>query len=262
MMLKDEVAGSSVAAIRERVKALPEDSMPVWIEALNADKRKGVRAIGEQLQKKQMRLKAAIAKIHEYQAIERAARAQGYALISGIDEVGRGPLAGPVVAAAVILPETSAIAGIDDSKKISAKRRETLNAAIRDEALAIGIGVVDPETIDAMNILEATKLAMTNAVAQLVPRPDLLLIDALKLPSQIPVQAVIHGDARCYCIGAASIVAKVYRDHLMQEYARTYPEYGFERNMGYGTAAHIEAIQTCGPTPIHRRSFIAHFVQE
>jgi ribonuclease HII len=262
MMLRDEVAGSSVAAIRERVKALPEDAMPAWIEALNADNRKGVRAIAGQLQKKQKRREAAAAKIREHQAIERTARTQGYTLISGIDEVGRGPLAGPVVAAAVILPERSAIAGIDDSKKLSAKRRETLNAAIRDEAVAIGIGVVDPETIDAMNILEATKLAMTDAVAQLAPQPDLLLIDALKLPSQIPVQAVVHGDARCYCIGAASIVAKVYRDRLMQGYARIYPEYDFEHNMGYGTAAHIEALRACGPTPIHRRSFIAHFVQE
>lgn len=255
-------AALSVADVRRRVNALDlaDDSLADVIAALRADKRKGVQALADTLTKRLKREAQALQKITEHQTIEREMRAQGYKLICGIDEVGRGPLAGPVVAAAVILSEKSKIIGVDDSKKLSRKKREILNDAILSEAISYGIGEVSPERIDAINILEATKEAMTDAVTKLDPQPDLLLIDALRLPSMIPVRAVVHGDAECYAIGAASIVAKVYRDRLMMAYAEKYPEYGFERNMGYGTAEHVAALKQYGPSPIHRRSFITHFV--
>ena len=180
-------------------------------------------------------------------------------VIAGMDEVGRGPLAGPVVTACVIMPETPVILWVDDSKKLSESRRERTYDEIVSAALHIGIGLVAPEEIDRINILEATRKAMREA-ASAVPA-DIFLIDAvtsLGLNGQeIPI---IKGDATSYAIAAASIVAKVTRDRLMAEYHRIYPQYGFDRNKGYGTKEHIEALKSYGPCPIHRRSFIGHFV--
>lgn len=180
-------------------------------------------------------------------------------VIAGMDEVGRGPLAGPVVTACVIMPETPVIPWVDDSKKLSESRRERTYDEIVSAALHIGIGLVAPEEIDRINILEATRKAMREA-ASAVPA-DIFLIDAvtsLGLNGQeIPI---IKGDATSYAIAAASIVAKVTRDRLMAEYHRIYPQYGFDRNKGYGTKEHIEALKSYGPCPIHRRSFIGHFV--
>lgn len=205
------------------------------------------------------------AKLCEMQGFERRFRAEGALMIGGVDEVGRGPLAGPVVAACVVLPETFDLLGVDDSKKLSEKRREELDAGIRERALAIGIGQVEAERIDEINILEATKEAMAEAVrvcnAKLLSRGgggiEHLLIDALKIPGiDIPQTAIIKGDAASVSIAAASIIAKVYRDRLMAEYAEKYPGYALEKNKGYGTAAHYEGLRENGLTPIHRKSFL------
>ena len=181
--------------------------------------------------------------------------------IAGVDEVGRGPLAGPVVAAAVILPSDYEITGLNDSKKLSEKRREAMDEIIRREAVSFGIGLISQDRIDEINILQATYEAMRLALEQLSPAPDMILADAVTIPGietrQLPI---IKGDAKSASIAAASIIAKVYRDHLMIEYDSLYPEYGFARNKGYGTKEHINALKEFGPTPLHRKSFIGHFV--
>lgn len=184
-------------------------------------------------------------------------------LIAGIDEAGRGPLAGPVVAAAVILPEDAFLMYLDDSKKVTEKRREVLFDQIRETAVSYGIGMASPERIDEINILQATYEAMRSAVREVASsvRPDVLLNDAVTIPEvDIPQIPVIKGDAKCLCIAAASILAKVTRDRYMAEMDRLYPEYGFARHKGYGTKQHIEALKEYGPCPIHRRSFIGHFI--
>ena len=188
--------------------------------------------------------------------IERSAYSQGYRRIAGLDEAGRGPLAGPVVAAAVILPRGYLLPGLRDSKKLSAARRESLMDEINRSALAVGIGIIDQNIIDTVNILQATLLAMQKAFESLLIQPDLLLIDALTLPS-IPVaqQSIIHGDDRSLSIAAASVIAKVTRDRLMVEYDRLYPQYNFKAHKGYGTQEHLEALSVHGPCEIHRRSF-------
>lgn len=180
--------------------------------------------------------------------------------ICGIDEAGRGPLAGPVAAGAVILPKDCTILYLNDSKKLSEKRREELYLEIQEKAVAWSVGIVGPEVIDEINILQADYLAMRKAIAGLGVLPDLLLNDAVTIPEvdimQIPI---IKGDAKSVSIAAASVMAKVTRDHMMAEYDRMYPEYGFARHKGYGTAAHIAAIREYGPCPIHRRTFISRF---
>ncbi len=193
---------------------------------------------------------------------ERELFQKGYRLVAGADEVGRGPLAGPVVAAAVILPleEEKRILGIDDSKKLSKKKREALAEKIKESAVAYAIEEVDEETIDKINILQATRLAMKRAIEKLSPRPDFVLTDGnMTLDISAPQESVVKGDAKIASIGAASILAKVYRDALMEKYAETFPYYGFDRNAGYGTRAHIEAIREMGICTIHRRTFIKKF---
>lgn len=183
------------------------------------------------------------------------------ATLAGMDEVGRGPLVGNVVTACVILPAEPLLPWVDDSKKLSAERREALYSQITQLALYIGVGEASPEEIDRMNILNATKLAMERA-AQNAPA-TLCLVDAVRdLYLPFPIQSILHGDSLSYSIAAASIVAKVTRDRQMIEYAKLYPQYGFERNMGYGTPEHIAALRKFGPTPMHRRSFIKHFEGE
>lgn len=187
---------------------------------------------------------------------ERQLLNKGYKYICGVDEVGRGPLAGPVVCAAVIMPLDDIIEGIDDSKKLSAKKRETLYGLIINKAVARNICRVEPETIDEINILEATKLCMKNAVEGLAVKPDFVITDGnMTLDISIPQASIVKGDALSYSIGAASIAAKVFRDKLMDEYAKIYPAYGFEKHKGYGTADHIKAIKERGLCPVHRRSF-------
>ncbi|MCD8369346.1 MAG: ribonuclease HII [Clostridiales bacterium] len=180
-----------------------------------------------------------------------------YGRTGGVDEAGRGPLAGPVVTGAVILPEDCEILFLNDSKKLSEKRREELFDEIRDKAVAWNVGLVDYDVIDEINILQATYEAMRQAISGLTVRPDILLNDAVTIPGvDIPQVPIIKGDAKSVSIAAASILAKVTRDRLMIEYDRLYPEYGFAKHKGYGTAAHIAAIRTYGPCPIHRRTFI------
>ena len=191
---------------------------------------------------------------------ERELLASGAKLIGGMDEAGRGPLAGPVVAAAVVMPLDDVIEGVDDSKKLTEKKRERLFDEIIKKALAYKIVAVDEKVIDEINILNATKKAMTECVSGLSVRPDVVLVDAVKLSLDVPTKAIIKGDALSYSIGAASILAKVYRDRLMQEYDAIYPWYGFAQNKGYGTKDHIDALKSVGPSPIHRRTFITHFV--
>ena len=186
---------------------------------------------------------------------EREAYKQGFSLIAGIDEVGRGPLAGPVVAAAVILPKDCKIWDLNDSKKIPKSKHKEVYARVIDEALAVGIGIIDNEVIDEVNIYQASKLAMMEAVKELDIRPDYLLIDAMKLPIDLPQKDLVKGDARSMSIAAASIVAKVTRDALMEKYDETYPGYDFSHNAGYGTKSHLEGLDKLGVTPIHRKTF-------
>ena len=181
--------------------------------------------------------------------------------ICGIDEVGRGPFAGPVMAGAVILPKDCEILYLNDSKKLSAKRREELYDEIREKAVSWAVARVEPERIDEINILQATFEAMREAVSKLSVRPDILLVDAVHIPDlDIPQDSIVKGDARSVSIAAASVLAKVTRDRIMTEYAKEYPGYGFDKNMGYGTAEHRSALAAMGPTPIHRRSFIHNYV--
>lgn len=183
------------------------------------------------------------------------------AFICGIDEAGRGPLAGPVAAGAAILPKDCQILYLNDSKKLSESRREELFLEIKEKAIAWSVGIVGPERIDEINILQATYEAMRQAISKLDPVPQVLLNDAVTIPGvAIPQVPIIKGDAKSVSIAAASILAKVTRDHMMEEYDKDYPEYGFAKHKGYGTPAHITALKEFGPTPIHRRTFITKFV--
>ena len=187
---------------------------------------------------------------------EEQARQRGYRFVAGIDEAGRGPLAGPVVAAAVILPSSFELPGLTDSKKLSARRREQLFPEIRRQALAVGVGVANAELIDRINILQATLAAMQLAVARLKQPADYLLIDGITpLPTQVPQKTLKKGDSRSLSVAAASVVAKVVRDRMMVGYHRRFPLYGFDRHKGYGSADHLAQIARIGPSPIHRRSF-------
>ena len=209
---------------------------------------------GERLEKELARLEAMKEFEREY---------DGCSLICGVDEAGRGPLAGPVAAGAVILPKDCTILYLNDSKKLSEKRREELFLEIREKAVSYSVGIVGPERIDEINILQATYEAMRQAVSGLGVVPDLLLNDAVTIPElAIPQVPIIKGDAKSVSIAAASILAKVTRDHPMEEYDRQFPQYGFAKHKGYGTAAHVAAIREFGPCPIHRRSFLKNILGE
>ncbi len=199
-------------------------------------------------------------KLHyEYQLL-----AEGKRYIAGVDEVGRGPLAGPVVCAAVIMPlnDEDIILGVDDSKKVTERNRKMLSELIKQRAIAYNICRVEEAVIDRINILNATKQCMKDAISGLSVKPDVVLIDAVDLDIDIETRPIIKGDAKSYVIGAASIIAKVYRDSLMDEYDSEYPDYGFKKNKGYGTKQHIDAIRTVGPCPIHRKTFIKNFWED
>ncbi len=219
---------------------------------------------------KEERLAKQLERLAEMKVMEEELRSQGYGCIAGVDEAGRGPLAGPVVAAAVVLPEDFDVPGVDDSKKLSEKKREELYGIITERAVAWGIGQADHQVIDEINILQATKQAMMQAIEECgkmlrekwehedaPPAIDMVLLDAVELEKlQIHQRSVIKGDAKVLAIAAASIVAKVTRDRMMKEYAQEYPYYAFEKNKGYGTKAHYEGIREHGMCPIHRRSFL------
>ena len=187
---------------------------------------------------------------------------EGYKYIAGVDEVGRGPLAGPVVCASVIMPLNDIIEGVDDSKKLSKKKREKLYDEIISKAISYKICRVEPKEIDEINILEATKKCMKECIETMSVTPEIVLVDAVKINTNLRCVPLIKGDYKSYSIGAASIIAKVYRDRIMEEYSKEYLGYGFERNSGYGTKEHIEKIKEIGPCPIHRKTFIKNFWEE
>ena len=201
-------------------------------------------------------------RLKELKKQEDELRKRGFNKICGIDEAGRGPLAGPVVVASVIMPADSMIEGVNDSKKVSEKKREKLYDQILEEAISYGVGIVGQDEIDEINILNATKKGLTMSLKELTVKPDLIIVDALTHIDTmgIPYESIIKGDAKCYSISAASIIAKVTRDRIMREWDKVYPEYGFEKHKGYGTSAHIEAIKKYGLCPIHRKSFTTHFI--
>ncbi len=251
----------SIQEIRSLFLETQTESLPELIEKYGCDTRSGVRSLVAAAVKKLDALEKEKKRIYDLKKYERQYAA--YSCICGIDEVGRGPLAGPVVAGAVILPADCEILYINDSKKLSAKMREELFDVIRREAVACAVGYASPERIDEINILQATYEAMRQAISGLQVSPDLLLNDAVTIPGvSIPQVPIIKGDAKSISIGAASIYAKVTRDRLMTEYDKLYPQYGFAANKGYGSAEHIAALKKYGPSPIHRKSFIGNFIQE
>ena len=249
----------SAAKIKEILQAASMEKLPEFIAEYENDPRSGVQKLVSSAKKKIDALEKERQRIENLKKYEKE-YAQ-YTYICGIDEVGRGPLAGPVVAGAVILPKDCDILYINDSKKLSAAKREELYDIIMEQAVVTGLGTIGPDRIDEINILQATYEAMRQAIAQLSPQPDLLLNDAVTIPKvTIPQVPIIKGDAKSISIGAASIIAKVTRDRMMVYYDSIYPEYGFASNKGYGSAEHIAALKKYGPTPIHRRTFIKNFV--
>lgn len=248
-----------ITEIKTALEQATFTELPSVMDRYLTDEREGVKKLLIRAQKKLDVYSAELVRTENMKIYER--KYSDFSYICGIDEVGRGPLAGPVVAAAVILPKDCRILYINDSKKLSEEKREALYEEIMEQAVAVGIGVVSHERIDEINILQATYEAMRQAVGKLSVEPDLLLNDAVTIPGlpmkQIPI---IKGDAKSISIAAASIVAKVTRDRMMVELDRFYPEYGFAGNKGYGSGAHIEALKTIGPCKIHRRSFIKNFL--
>ena len=249
----------SISQIKEEFEQADAAQRAVLYEVYSSDDRAGVKKLvsayrkkEEALQKERMRLEDMRSFEHKYST---------YSLICGIDEAGRGPLAGPVVAGAVILPKDCEILYLNDSKKLSPAKREALYEEIMEKAEAVGVGMASPARIDEINILQATYEAMREAVDNLGVTPELLLNDAVTIPDvSIPQVPIIKGDAKSVSIAAASIIAKVTRDRLMVQYDKILPGYGFARHKGYGSKDHIEAIRRLGPTPIHRRTFIKNFV--
>ena len=244
----------TIKEIKERLATIDDLDHPLF-EELILDGRAGVQAAISKRKRELQKQVDEDLRLEKMLAYEKELYTQGIQLIAGVDEVGRGPLAGPVVAAAVILPKACKIPGLNDSKKIPKSKHKEIYEAVLQNAIAIGIGVKDNQVIDQVNIYEATKLAMMEAIGQLDPQPQHLLIDAMKLDLPIPQTSIIKGDANSLSIAAASIVAKVTRDQMMEEFDREYPGYDFAQNAGYGTAKHLAGLDKLGMTPIHRRSF-------
>lgn len=253
------IESKKIGTIKEELADTDIKDLTSFIKEYEADERSGVIKLVETARKRLNSYNEELRRIYDLKQYER--EYESYEFICGIDEVGRGPLAGPVVAGAVILPKDCDILYINDSKKLSAAKREELYDEIMEKAVATGIGMVSPQRIDEINILQATYEAMREAIAKLNPQPDILLNDAVTIPQvsikQVPI---IKGDAKSISIGAASIIAKVTRDRLMEEYDSILPGYGFASNKGYGSADHIKAIKDMGPTPIHRLTFIKKFI--
>ncbi|MEY8518769.1 ribonuclease HII [Lachnospiraceae bacterium 29-84] len=244
-----------IKTIQLELQAAEDTMLPSFISAYGSDTRSGVQKLVQKAQKRMEAVRSERERIETLKAYEKKYAHLGY--LCGVDEAGRGPLAGPVVAGAVILPKDCQILYINDSKKLSAKKREELYEAIMEQAVAVGVGIAGPGRIDEINILQADYEAMRQAIQNLSVKPDILLNDAVTIPGiAIPQIPLIHGDAKSISIGAASIIAKVTRDRMMEGYDKLMPEYGFAKHKGYGTKEHIEAIREYGPSPIHRRSFL------
>lgn len=257
---KQETMAEKIGEIKQKLEETDISLLPAFVEQYKTDVRAGVQKLVQTAGKRYQKLQDEIARTEALKKYEK--EYDNYTYICGIDEVGRGPLAGPVVAGAVILPKDCDILYINDSKQLSAAKREELYDVIMEKAVATGIGMIGPERIDEINILQATYEAMRQAIGMLDPKPDLLLNDAVTIPMvdirQVPI---IKGDAKSISIGAASIIAKVTRDRMMETYEEIYPGYGFAKNKGYGSQEHIQALKTLGPTPIHRASFIKGILQ-
>lgn len=251
----------TISKIRAELQAADVSRLPVFINTYKEDDRAGVRKLADIARKKMADYEKELSRIEAMCFYEK--KYSEYSYICGIDEVGRGPLAGPVVAGAVMLPKDCRILYLNDSKRLTAKKREELYDIIREKAVCTGTGIVGPERIDEINILQATYEAMRQALQGLSVSPDVLLNDAVTIPGvnirQVPI---IKGDAKSVSIAAASIVAKVTRDRMMVEYDRLYPGYGFAANKGYGSGMHLEALKRLGPSPIHRRSFIKQITEQ
>ncbi len=246
----------SLAELRNELATADPELQQRLLDELRSDPRKGVQNLVAQYFKQQEKQKQEEKRLSLLWERERELSGRGYRNIAGIDEAGRGPLAGPVVAACVILPPECCLPGLNDSKKIKEEERNRLAVLIKEQAIAWAVGLVDQQEIDRINILQATKQAMLTAIHNMDPQPDYLLIDALELDTDIPQEGIIHGDAKSASIAAASIIAKTYRDALMVQMDLLYPEYGFKEHKGYGTARHYEALRLYGLCPLHRRSFL------
>ncbi|MFB0979119.1 MAG: ribonuclease HII [Myxococcota bacterium] len=242
--------------LRTAVELEDEASLVGFAEKLGSDARRGVQGLVRSATTRVAAMRSERERVAKMFELRSSLYVRGFKAIAGVDEVGVGPLAGPVVAAAVILPEEVNLPLVNDSKKLKPAQREKLSFAIHEQAIAVSIGSVSPEEIDSRNIFQASLEAMRRAVEGLNPAPDYCLVDARTIPRvTVPQQGLIHGDAIDASIASASIVAKVFRDRLMQDFDVQYPGYGFGRHMGYGTAQHLEALERLGASPIHRRSF-------
>lgn len=247
--------------IRKIFEETPYNELINKINMFRDDERSGVKKLVIKYEKKHEAYVNELERLKTLSAFENELSENGYKIIGGIDEVGRGPLSGPVVTAVVVLPSNCRIIGINDSKKLSAKKRQELSEIIKEKAVAYAFGSASPAEIDEINILQATYKAMRRAINSLSIKPDFILADAVTIPKiNIPQRGIIHGDAKSISIGAASIIAKVERDAMMDEFDKVFPEYRFAKNKGYGSSEHINAIKKYGPCPIHRRSFIKNFV--
>lgn len=251
----------SVREIKEIIEALEVEKYMQYIELLRVDDRKSVQSLAIKLAKKLDNIRREEERLETINIFENEGYNKGYLYIGGIDEAGRGPLAGPVVASVVVFKKDTKIEGVNDSKKLSEAKRDELFEVIKKEALDYGIGIVNNEEIDEFNILNATYMAMKKAINCLKQAPDYLLVDAATIPGiDIAQNPIVKGDSKSISIAAASILAKVTRDSIMYQYDRVYPEYGFKSHKGYGTKEHYEAIEKHGITPIHRKSFLKNIL--
>ena len=261
----DSGQAMTIKQTKQYFLSLPMKEVPNAIEKYKSDSRTGIKKICSQYEKEHKRYLKEYARRERLEEFDQVFTNNGQYLLAGVDEAGRGPLAGPVVAAAVILPEDVAILGIDDSKKLSEEKREQLYDEIMKNAISVGVGVVGAQEIDKINILQATFKAMRMAIADMVPLPEILLVDGNQvipqLTSDIKQHEVVKGDAKSLNVAAASIIAKVTRDRMMQDYHKQYPEYAFLSNKGYGSIVHQKAIQEFGPSPIHRMTFLKNILK-
>lgn len=257
------IKAKSISEIKEEFAECNVDEILNKIEIYKFDGRKGVEKLIDSARKRLEKYEAEEVRLEEMLFFERDCYSKNFNLVAGIDEVGRGPLAGPVVASVVILPKDCKIQGVNDSKKLTEKKRVELDKIIKEKAIAYAIGVIDHKVIDEINILQATYEAMRQALDKIEVKPDFILNDAVVIPYvDIPQRGIVEGDGKSMSIAAASIIAKVYRDNLMVEYSEKYPDYGFESNKGYGAASHIAKIQADGLCEIHRRSFVKNIINK
>lgn len=252
----------SASELTQMIDEIEIEEYPLYVDLFLNDSRKIVQGLGKKLASRYKKYIQEKEKLEHMKVYENNLYMSGYTMIAGVDEVGRGPLAGPVVASAVILPKDFSILGINDSKMLTEKKREQLYQAIQENALVIGIGIVDHNVIDEINILNASKLAMEKAIESLVQEPDYILIDAITLENlSIGQKGIIKGDQKSISIASASIIAKVTRDRMMCEYHERFPQYDFQGNKGYGTEKHYEGIKKHGLCPIHRKTFLKEFTK-